>query len=707
MISSKRQPKWDMYEAVVLLDGYLEVLHTNKPKARTVRRVSADLRRMAVNRNIGIDNSYRNENGISYQIQSMDSAYKGEKIYISATRLFEEVVDMYRTDTERYFEILKEAKNMIVGKQTNKEFFLAWVASVLSPHRCKWIEETILKMEQFTVTSKLISCSIFDDMDRGILEAVYKASKKNKFSQVKNRKPIKNTNDDLKTYMEHCSQLSKQEKLVVKTESLVAETPAESVGVVASLNDNNNGKIPASADVNSEIVAVLKQHYKYGFKYASIIEFLRFRQFADAMGINLPEEDGSLKSYIVSSGIVIGDKVYCKDDDMLRELQCIVDDIFSSGADVIYYESMFENKQEWMEFNLITSPDMLKKYLQKTIAGCFFSKNFMAKGSRRSVKEVVTDELKRVWGARPLESVYSLHDRLPYIPLSNIWRVISGNDFFVWASGGEYLFIDRFRITEKEEEDILEFVDRAFEENGFATLGDIPLGDIEEENYELTRFTIYNAIYKKTLSGKYHLNGKILSKEESELDCVTLLKSYISDKNECTFDETLDKVVELTGGKDRQYAFQALYDDMVRVDRNRFVAKRFVTFSIDEIDILLSKFITDKFGAIRDLSTFAMFPLCGQTWNHYLLESFCYKYSRKYSLHVIHFNDNNVGIIAEKDFNKKYNEMLAIALARADVELLPEVVGQYLFNTGYMAKSKYARLGDITQSASRLRKERL
>ena len=185
-----------------------------------------------------------------------------------------------------------------------------------------------------------------------------------------------------------------------------------------------------------------------------------------------------------------------------------------------------------------------------------------------------------------------------------------------------------------------------------------------------------------------------------------LLKQYIKDKDNCTFDEVADKVVALTGEKNRQYVFQALYDDMVRVDKDHFVANRLVNFSVDEIDTVLAGFITDSFRAIRDVTTFAMFPLCGQNWNHYLLESFCYKYSRKYSLHVIHFNDKNAGIIAEKDFNKKYNEMLAIALARTDVELSPQVVGQYLFNTGYLAKSKYVKLSEISQRAIELRKER-
>lgn len=824
----KKQPKWDIYEAAILLDGYLETQQKCQPRIQIIKRVSEQLRNMAINRGKVIDEVYRNENGISYQMQSMDSAYKGENVYVPATRLFKEVVELYRTDTGRYFDILEEAKRMVAAKQNNKEAFLVWAASVLPAQRCKWTEKNILKMEHFAVVFKLISGSIFDITDTAMLTTIYEAAGKNKIFQIKNRKLIKNINDDFQTYMQYCSQLSKKADQATDSDMLVIEPSAKSMSTFATLteqeagttaskhsmlvnaptsaaceaeflaylqntakladktcvsyvssirsaeryaidngylsyslfsedkekiiataselysdsdfisyNDNQHNRfsaainkllefigadipekaaaslgkrhdnqITAPAEANSEIVAVLKQHYEYGFKYDSIRELMRFRQFADEMGITLSEEDEALKTSILSSGTVIDDKVYCKNDDMLQELQRIVDDILSSGAVVIYYESLFENKQEWMASHVITSPDMLKEYLQYNISGCSFSKKFMVKGRRCSEKDAVTDELKRIWGAHPVESVYRLSDRLPYIPIGNIWRVISGNDLFVLSSEGEYLFIDRFRITKDEEEDILDFVDEICEENGFASLCDVPLGSIEEENYELTQTAIYNAIYKKVLSGKYHLNGKILTKDKSELDAVMLLKQYIKDKDECTFDEVADKVVELTGGINRQYAFQALYDDMVRVDKNRFVANRLVNFSIDEIDTVLAGFITDNFRAIRDVTTFAMFPLCGQNWNHYLLESFCYKYSRKYSLHVIHFNDKNAGIIAEKDFNKKYNEMLAIALARTDVELSSEVIGQYLFNTGYMAKSKYAKLGEIAQRASELRKER-
>ena len=590
MAQGNRQPKWDIYEAVILLDGYLEVLQANQPKARIVKRISTDLRRMATNRGIEIDNIYRNESGVSYQIQSMDSAYKNKKVYVPATRLFQEAVALYCMDTERYLQILEEAKNMVAAKQNNKDAFFAWAASVLPAKRCKWIDENILKMERLAVATKLISGSIYDATDTTTLETIYRAAEKNKFFQIKNRKLIRNINDDFKAYMQYCLQMSERGVQENETKAPAIETPEESVLTVsvsaacesefysylknaakladrtcssyvssirsaeryaadngyascalfsednettvatavelygdsdfiryneqqhnrfsAAINkllesigaeipekvvvshSGDNGQSTASADVNSEIASVLKQHYEYGFKYDSIRELMRFRQFADAMGITLPEENETLKSSILSSGVVIDDKVYCKSDDMPQELQRIVDDVFSSGAGVIYYESLFESEQEWMESHVITSSDMLKEYLQKNINGCSFSKKFMVKGSRLSEKEAVTDELRRVWGAHPLESVYSLHDRLPYIPLSNIWRVISGNNLFVLVSEGKYLFIDCFRITEDEEEDILDFVDEACEENGFASLSDVPLGGIEEENYELTQLAI-------------------------------------------------------------------------------------------------------------------------------------------------------------------------------------------------------------------------
>ena len=205
MALSSKQPRWDIYETVILLEGYLETLQGIQSKSQIIKRISADLRRMAVNRGVEIDDVYRNENGISYQIQSMDSAFKGQKVYVPATKLFTDAVTLYRTDNDGYQKFLWEAKGMIAVKQNNREAFLIWAKSAFSAQRCKWLEENILKMERFAVAARMISGSIFDVTDTAKLEAVYRASCKNKFFQIRHRKFIKNINEDFKEYIKYCS----------------------------------------------------------------------------------------------------------------------------------------------------------------------------------------------------------------------------------------------------------------------------------------------------------------------------------------------------------------------------------------------------------------------------------------------------------------------------------------------------------------------
>ena len=467
----------------------------------------------------------------------------------------------------------------------------------------------------------------------------------------------------------------------------------------------NSNPTPAPKD-NSEIVQVKNSHYQYGFKIDSIRELMRFRQFAEAMSVTLPDNDDELINAIKASGILIEGKVFCKSEDLPDELNRIVTKIISNGINVIYYSKLFELHNDWMSSHVITSPEMLKEYLLKHITYCHFSKTFFIIGVKQTEKNAVTNEIIRVWGNSQVRTVDSLSKDLPYIPIGNIWRVISGNDSFVLTDEGTYLYTEKLKVSESEASEICDYVETTINTSGFTSLNDIPLGDIEEENYEIPRIPLLNALFKRFLSSDYTLNGTIITKESNTLNAISLPKNYLKDKEQCTFDELNDELIKLTGRINRQYTFQALYDEMIRIDKEHFVSDQKIKFMVSEIDNVISDFITDHFVSLKEITTFAMFPICGITWNHYVLESYCYKYSQKYSLHTIHFNDKNVGIIAEKDYDKKYDDMLSIALARADIDLESASIGQYLFDTGYLAKTKYAALEKITEQAKQIRKER-
>ncbi len=72
------QPSWDKYEAAVLLDALIKIKEGNMSKDEAVKKVSNELRQMAVNRGLEIDDTYRNEPGIRLHLPRMESAYIGE-----------------------------------------------------------------------------------------------------------------------------------------------------------------------------------------------------------------------------------------------------------------------------------------------------------------------------------------------------------------------------------------------------------------------------------------------------------------------------------------------------------------------------------------------------------------------------------------------------------------------------------------------------
>ena len=455
------------------------------------------------------------------------------------------------------------------------------------------------------------------------------------------------------------------------------------------------------------IVALLKKKYKLGFRYNSSIEMIRFRQFAENEDVVLPEDDELLKIEIQNAGFIVDDKVYVVDDEICQEFVDIINDIANQGHRVIFYEALQEYQAEWLTEHHIVSDDVLKALLSHNSDQFYIGKNFMTLGERLTEIETIVGELKRIWGEGLLLDFASMSERLPMIPLDRIKRAISRSTEFVWNSEETYALLDHVIISASEKSAITEFVQSTCELVGYASLSDIPLGAIAEVNYELSNTALYNAIYNKILLGKFYLNGKILTLTESTISAVSLVKAYCSNKRECSFDELADRVVELTGGINRQYAFEAAYDTLVRVEAKHFVSERYVNFEIDTIDALLDNLVIGDFIAIRGIATFALFPFCGQSWNYYLLESFCYRFSKKYRLEVMNFNDKNAGIIVKKTCNLKYQEMLAVAAAKADISLTTEDVGAYLFATGYLAKRKYAGLSNVVESAKGLREGKI
>lgn len=359
-----------------------------------------------------------------------------------------------------------------------------------------------------------------------------------------------------------------------------------------------------------------------------------------------------------------------------------------------------------MESHHITSEDVLKNVLKNELKGEYnYTRLFISKNEKKTEYEALSEELKRVWGDNAIAEIDRLDKDLPFVPYENIQRVLFATNHFVSVSDGKYLLIDKILISEDEEKNILDFVEQSCKENGFASLTDIPLGFIAENNGIVKENALYTAIYNKILKERYHKNGKILTKANSSMDIVSIVATEFRYREVVRLHEVDERVTELNGGCNRQASYAILYNYFVRVSEDTFVSSSKLHFDVEEIDRVLSNILTDGYAAIRDITTFAMFPVCGVPWNHFVLESYCYRYSRRFFLCILNFNSKNAGIIAEKNRDNSYDYILARALAKSQIELTEASAGDYLFNRGMLSKRKYANLGKIIIEAERMRKE--
>lgn len=488
--------------------------------------------------------------------------------------------------------------------------------------------------------------------------------------------------------------------------------PYDSLAVL--YHKRNKNAVPPTANrltsrwmpqFTEQVTKILEAHYSYGFRIASPIEMMRFRNYAENDAISIPDSDEELDKEIAAAGTLVDGKIFVFGEDVLSKLEELVNTVFDSGAEVLFLEPFMDRNAEWLEEHYILSSEMVKEILFKRCPNFYYGQNIITPGEKKTEHEAVVSEIHRVSGTQDVIWVTDLCEQLPYVPSDKIAWSLSVSDDFVWINEGKYFVMEYLIINDEEISAIQDYVSCECSKKGYASITDLPFGSIPEQNYELSITALYSAVYIAVLKQQYQLNGKILTRDESGIDIVALLKNYCQANTSCTVAEVMNKAIELVGLQNRQNSFVALYDTMIRVDKEHFVSDAQIHFDVDQIDCVLQGIIGNRFASIKSITTFALFPPCGHSWNHYLLESFCYRFSKKYQLRVLNYNDKNAGIIAAKSTNISYTDMLCEAAAKADVPLTPEAVGQYFFENGLTAKRKFSSLPEIIEKATILREE--
>ncbi|MDD6070486.1 MAG: hypothetical protein PUC12_06680, partial [Clostridiales bacterium] len=158
---------WNEQEALILVNTFYQVKKGILTKKAAVKNVSDELRKLAITNGMIIDDVYRNENGISMQMATLENVYSdGKNGLRGGSKLFRKIMELYSSDPVCFQDRLMEAKFVVNNKVKDVfDVFLlshfAYGIKVDSPielmrfkrfytedygEECPWSDEDIKKM---------------------------------------------------------------------------------------------------------------------------------------------------------------------------------------------------------------------------------------------------------------------------------------------------------------------------------------------------------------------------------------------------------------------------------------------------------------------------------------------------------------------------------------------------------------------------------
>lgn len=228
-----RQASFTEYEAVLLLDAYLRTVTGDASRRDAVKDCSDALRRMAMNNGTEIEDAYRNTGGISFQMASMESAYRGKTITKPATKLFTETVSMYRNDRKKYEGLLKEAKLMADGKHNGEAAFMSWLSKKVSPAQLSELYMVFQEIEQQAKKAKIVKKSLYENTDVAVFKKIRSNIEQSKVFKFTHKRQMGRINSALNYLIQYTQDRASSAEVRVQIETDKASEKSKESSTVA------------------------------------------------------------------------------------------------------------------------------------------------------------------------------------------------------------------------------------------------------------------------------------------------------------------------------------------------------------------------------------------------------------------------------------------------------------------------------------------
>lgn len=462
-----------------------------------------------------------------------------------------------------------------------------------------------------------------------------------------------------------------------------------------------------------QLVFILKEDYENGFRINSVIDRDRIKvHYNKRFGREIQLSDEQILVSLKKIGVVREGRIYIKqDDEQMNLLNHIFDDImlvFQNGATCVYPEAIYYKYHIELEEKMqIYNGEFLGNTLVEMSAGKLRKKQTFLYLKDRQV-DLDNDVLEILKNSSIPMSYTDIQKIMWYIPLNKIKHVLTVTKSIVQVEQETYFYAMNLPISEEEITEVKRLIHCELENKTFIT--DVELRQLINNNcpgisINTLEFTTYGLrrCFGYILRDSYSFNGPIISSLDKELSMAEVFIQYCDERKQITIEELKTLASEMN----TKIYWDFIRDKTIRISDEILLRHDKVDFDVDRIDKIIDTLCDGNYVSLENINLFMHFPALSIPWNGYVLESYIYKYSKKFKLLHTSFSASGFfGAIVRKESGiEDYQSLIIDVLANTNQWNDKNTALEFLVNQGYQQRRKYADIEKVMHKARLLREE--
>lgn len=466
-------------------------------------------------------------------------------------------------------------------------------------------------------------------------------------------------------------------------------------------------------EMDLRLSSILKDRYENGFRINSAIDKGRFFVFfKEKYGQELELSGEELELKITKIGSIRENRIYAKqEDEQMQFIKGIFESImsvFESGASCVYEDSVY-NKYEIIladKYHIYNANELGNLLLSKS-CGRFRKKHtFICLKKRQSdLKKDVLTVLKK----SPIPMNYDdIQKIMWYIPINKVKQIMINIESIAYVAPETYFYAPNLPISSEELMNIKKLIYKFLEIKTHMT--DVELRTVIEEQYpsvaintaDYTTYGLRNSL-AYILRDEFSFKGAIISNIGKEIGMSEVFAGYCKERKQIKTEELKELALDM---KTVIY-WDSVRDVTIRISDNMLMRDDQIIFDIEVIDKILDEFVKRDYVTLKNIGLFLHFPVISIPWNGYVLESYLYKYSKKFKLLHSSFSASGYfgAMVRQESIYDDYRTMIIDALAHSKNWIDRTSALEFLVVEGYQQRRRYEGIENVIVEAQILREK--